>query len=106
MSTFLSSLDAALGLGHDATELTFVQVSLRGVIVFLAAVAIIRCGDRHFLSQKTEFDAVVGFILAPMPARHQWHGRVSSDPRRGALSSCCCTVFSRTGRGARTSWAT
>ena len=57
-------LPAALGLGQEATTLTFVQISLRGVIVFMATLAIIRCGDRRFLSQKTAFDAVLGFILA------------------------------------------
>lgn len=62
-------LPAALGLGQEATTLTFVQISLRGVIVFMATLAIIRCGDRRFLSQKTAFDAVLGFILASMLAR-------------------------------------
>jgi uncharacterized membrane protein YcaP (DUF421 family) len=60
---------AALGLGRDATTLTFIQISLRGVIVFIATLIIIRCGDRRFLSQKTAFDAVLGFILASMLAR-------------------------------------
>jgi uncharacterized membrane protein YcaP (DUF421 family) len=66
MSAFF---DAALGLGREATALTFAQISLRGVIVFVAALAIVRCGDRRFLSQKTAFDAVLGFILASMLAR-------------------------------------
>jgi uncharacterized membrane protein YcaP (DUF421 family) len=39
------------------------------VIVFAAALVIVRCGDRRFLSQKTAFDAVLGFILASMLAR-------------------------------------
>jgi uncharacterized membrane protein YcaP (DUF421 family) len=60
---------AVLGLGRDAASLTFLQVSLRGVIVFVAALVIVRCGDRRFLSQKTAFDAVLGFILASMLAR-------------------------------------
>jgi uncharacterized membrane protein YcaP (DUF421 family) len=58
-----------LGLGREATALTFVQISLRAVIVFAAALAIVRFGDRRFLSQKTAFDAVLGFILASMLAR-------------------------------------
>jgi uncharacterized membrane protein YcaP (DUF421 family) len=69
MPTFPFDLAAALGLGREATELTFLQISLRGIIVFVAALAIIRCGDRRFLSQKTAFDAVLGFILASMLAR-------------------------------------
>jgi uncharacterized membrane protein YcaP (DUF421 family) len=69
MSTVLASLDTLLGLGSDAAALTFVQISLRGVVVFVAALVIVRFGDRRFLSQKTAFDAVLGFILAPMLAR-------------------------------------
>ena len=65
----LFELDTLLGLGREATALTFLQISLRGVIVFFAALVIVRCGDRRFLSQKTAFDAVLGFILASMLAR-------------------------------------
>jgi uncharacterized membrane protein YcaP (DUF421 family) len=69
MPHFTFDISAALGLGRDATALTFTQISLRGVIVFIATLVIVRCGDRRFLSQKTAFDAVLGFILASMLAR-------------------------------------
>jgi uncharacterized membrane protein YcaP (DUF421 family) len=65
----MSSFDILLGLGRGAGDLTFLQISLRGVVVFAAALVIVRCGDRRFLSQKTAFDAVLGFILASMLAR-------------------------------------
>jgi uncharacterized membrane protein YcaP (DUF421 family) len=69
MPHLILDVDAALGLGREATALTFTQISLRGIIVFVATLLIIRCGDRRFLSQKTAFDAVLGFILASMLAR-------------------------------------
>ena len=69
MSALLAYLEALLGLGREAGGLTFLQISLRGVIVFAATLVIVRCGDRRFLSQKTAFDAVLGFILASMLAR-------------------------------------
>jgi uncharacterized membrane protein YcaP (DUF421 family) len=69
VSRLFSALQTTLGLGLDASNLTFLQISLRGVIVFVAALIIVRCGDRRFLSQKTAFDAVLGFILASMLAR-------------------------------------
>lgn len=69
MSTVAANLEALLGLGREAAGLTFLQISLRGVVVFAAALVIVRCGDRRFLSQKTAFDAVLGFILASMLAR-------------------------------------
>jgi len=69
MADLLASLHGWLGLGRPATDLTFVQISLRGIVVFAAALFMVRCGDRRFLSQKTAFDAVLGFILASMLAR-------------------------------------
>src|SRR6478735_5261523 len=69
MSALSVDASALLGLGRDATSLTFLQISLRGVVAFVAALVIVRCGDRRFLSQKTAFDAVLGFILASMLAR-------------------------------------
>jgi len=69
MSTAMAHLEALLGLGREAAGLTFVQISLRGMVVFAATLVIVRCGDRRFLSQKTAFDVVLGFILASMLAR-------------------------------------
>jgi uncharacterized membrane protein YcaP (DUF421 family) len=65
----IDNIEGALGLGRDAAALTFLQISLRGIVVFVATLVIVRCGDRRFLSQKTAFDAVLGFILASMLAR-------------------------------------
>jgi uncharacterized membrane protein YcaP (DUF421 family) len=45
------------------------QISLRGIIVFIATLVMLRVGDRRFLSKRSAFDAVVGFILASMLAR-------------------------------------
>jgi uncharacterized membrane protein YcaP (DUF421 family) len=69
MPTVLEHVDALLGLSCEAASLTFLQISLRGMVVFVATIVIVRCGDRRFLSQKTAFDAVLGFILASMLAR-------------------------------------
>ena len=69
MTLLTVNFRTALGLGLAATDLTFTQVSLRAVVVFVIALVIIRLGDRRFLSQKTAFDAVLGFILASMLAR-------------------------------------
>jgi uncharacterized membrane protein YcaP (DUF421 family) len=69
MPQLISAINATLGLEQEATSLTFIQISLRGVIVFVATLVIVRCGDRRFLSQKTPFDAVLGFLLASMLAR-------------------------------------
>lgn len=62
-------MNALLGLDAPPTELTFVQIGLRGIIVFCATLVAVRCADRRFLSGKTAYDAVLGFILASMLAR-------------------------------------
>jgi uncharacterized membrane protein YcaP (DUF421 family) len=82
----LVDLNTLLGLGREATALTFLQISLRGVIVFIATLIIVRCGDRRFLSQKTAFDAVLGFILASMLARAV-NGTAAFFPTLGGASS-------------------
>jgi uncharacterized membrane protein YcaP (DUF421 family) len=66
---FLELLDSWIGLNVEPRDLTFVQVTIRGVIVFIAALAMVRLGDKRVLSKKTAFDAVLGLILASMLAR-------------------------------------
>jgi uncharacterized membrane protein YcaP (DUF421 family) len=83
MSTVFANIEALLGLGREAASLTFFQISLRGIIVFVVTLVIVRCGDRRFLSQKTAFDAVLGFILASMLARAV-NGTAAFFPTLGA----------------------
>src|SRR5881394_3311250 len=58
-----------LGLGVEPKELTFVQISLRGIIVFLVTVSTMRLGHKRSLSRKTPFDAVLLVILAAVLSR-------------------------------------
>jgi hypothetical protein len=44
-----------LGLGAEPRALTFVQISLRGVIVFIATRIVVRLGHKRSLSRKTAF---------------------------------------------------
>ena len=68
MQTFWNVLYSALGLTSEPKDLTFSQVTLRGVIVFFAALIIVRLGDRRSLAQKSAFDlafiVIVGSVLA------------------------------------------
>ncbi len=45
------------------------QVCVRGIIVFIAALIIVRCGHKRFLAKLTAFDAVLGFMLSSALAR-------------------------------------
>src|SRR6266404_3736154 len=58
-----------LGLKVEPRGLTFFQISLRGIIVFVTALAVLRLADRRFLAKLSAFDAILGLILASMLAR-------------------------------------
>ena len=73
MNEFINSsqdfLRPLLGMGLDPKQLSLAQVTLRGLIIFVAAIVIVRLADKRFLARKTAFDAVLAFVLASMLAR-------------------------------------
>ena len=69
MNTFYDFVNPLLGLGAEPRDLTFVQISLRGIIVFLATLIMIRLGHKRSLARKTAFDAVLIVILASVLSR-------------------------------------
>src|SRR5678816_2406378 len=69
MDAFYNLIDPWLGLGAQPRDLTFLQISLRGIIVFLATLAMIRLGHKRSLARKTAFDAVLIVILASVLSR-------------------------------------
>jgi uncharacterized membrane protein YcaP (DUF421 family) len=69
MNAFWNFFGPLLGLGARPEDLTFVQISLRGIIVFLVTLMMIRLGHKRSLARKTAFDAVLIIILASVLAR-------------------------------------
>src|SRR5881392_1315378 len=69
MNAFWNFVGPLLGLGARPEELTFVQISLRGVVVFIATLIMVRLGHKRSLSRKTAFDAILLVILASVLAR-------------------------------------
>jgi uncharacterized membrane protein YcaP (DUF421 family) len=69
MNTFSQLLHTLLGIGTEPRDLTFLQVSVRGVIVFIAALIMVRLGSKRSLAEKTAFDAVFIVIMGSMLAR-------------------------------------
>jgi uncharacterized membrane protein YcaP (DUF421 family) len=65
----MEALSAAFGAGQEAQHLSILQVCLRAVLVFFAALIIVRVADKRFFAKKTAFDVILGFILASMLAR-------------------------------------
>lgn len=58
-----------LGLGVESKDLSVVQICLRGAVVFLGSLFIVRFADRRFLSKMAALDVILGFVLASMLAR-------------------------------------
>jgi uncharacterized membrane protein YcaP (DUF421 family) len=69
MNAFYNFIAPLLGLGVEPKDLTFLQISLRGIIVFLATLIMIRIGHKRSLARKTAFDAVLIVILASVLSR-------------------------------------
>src|SRR5205809_3236393 len=69
MNTFSELLHTLLGIGTQPRDLTFLQVSIRGIIVFIATLIMVRLGSKRSLAEKTAFDAVFIVIIGSMLAR-------------------------------------
>ena len=69
MNAFWNLFETTLGLGIEPKDLTFVQISLRGIIVMIATLVMIRLGSKRALAEKTVFDAVLIVVLASVLAR-------------------------------------
>lgn len=66
---FHEVLQKLIGSDLQPKDLTFLQISVRGVIVFIAALIMVRLADKRFFARKAAFDVILGFILASMLAR-------------------------------------
>lgn len=58
-----------LGLGAAPETLTFVQISIRGIIVFVLTLVMVRLSARRSLARRTVFDSIFLVILASVLAR-------------------------------------
>jgi uncharacterized membrane protein YcaP (DUF421 family) len=69
MNAIYEFLAPYLGLGVQPNNLTFFQISLRGIVVFVATLIMVRLGHKRSLARKTAFDAVLIVILASVLSR-------------------------------------
>ena len=83
MNTISQLIDGLLGLGVEPKELTFLQISLRGVIVFVATLVVVRVSSKRSLAEKTAFDATLLVVIASVLAR-AINGSASFLPTLGA----------------------
>jgi uncharacterized membrane protein YcaP (DUF421 family) len=69
MNALSDFIQTVLGLGVEPKNFTFVQISLRGVIVFVVTLVMVRLSSKRSLAEKTAFDAVLIVIVASVLAR-------------------------------------
>ena len=69
MDAFWNVISNLLGLELEPKHLTFGHICLRGAIVMIFTLIIIRLGDKRSLSKKSAFDAALLIILASVLAR-------------------------------------
>jgi uncharacterized membrane protein YcaP (DUF421 family) len=69
MDAFWNFISTLLGLEVEPKNLTFGQIALRGAIVMIFTLIIVRLGDKRSLSKKSAFDAALLIILASVLAR-------------------------------------
>jgi uncharacterized membrane protein YcaP (DUF421 family) len=89
MHAFFDFITVLLGLGVEPKNLTFLQICLRGGIVFVSALVMLRLGDRRALAQKTAFDTVLIVLLASALSR----GINGSSAFFGTLGGCFVLVM-------------
>jgi uncharacterized membrane protein YcaP (DUF421 family) len=66
---FWTQVRVFLGLGVEPQTLTFMQISLRGIIVFIFTLVMVRISARRSLARRTVFDSIFLVILASVLAR-------------------------------------
>src|SRR5204862_1694559 len=69
MKIFYDFVGPLLGLDAEPKDLTFTQISLRGIIIFLHTLVMVRVSSRRSLAEKTAFDAILLVILASVLSR-------------------------------------
>jgi uncharacterized membrane protein YcaP (DUF421 family) len=80
---FHDHLKQLLGLDLGPKDLTFLHVTIRGILVFFAALVMVRLSDKRFLPHKTAFDAILFFVMASMLSR-AINGSAAFFPTLGA----------------------
>ncbi|MDQ6625997.1 MAG: DUF421 domain-containing protein [Verrucomicrobiota bacterium] len=66
---FWNQVGLLLGLDAQPKDLSFLQISLRAIVIFIVSLVMIRLGHKRSLSRKTAFDSVLIVLLAAILSR-------------------------------------
>lgn len=56
-------------LGLDQVELSWWQMAVRAIVVYLAAILMLRLGEKRFMGKNTAFDVILGIVLGSVISR-------------------------------------
>ncbi len=62
-------LETVFGTGREPRDYNALQMTMRGLVVFLAGLPMVRLAVNRFFARKSAFDLVLSFILASVLAR-------------------------------------
>ena len=69
MEQLMQALDSALGLRLEGKDLNAWHMSLRAVVVFAAAIVMLRVGDKRFMGKSTALDVMLGIVFGSTVSR-------------------------------------
>jgi len=62
-------LNWLLGLNLESREISVAQMCARAVVVFIAAIVIVRVGDKRFMGRHTALDVMLGIVFGSIVSR-------------------------------------
>ncbi|HEV3408742.1 MAG TPA: YetF domain-containing protein [Chthoniobacterales bacterium] len=69
MQEFYNFINPLFGLDLEPKNLTAMQLSLRGILILLTALVLVRLGAKRALARKTPFDMVLIVIIGSLLSR-------------------------------------
>ncbi len=88
MEDVLQLLEAALGLGREAKDITVLQMALRAAVTFAVTLVIVRLGKKRLMGGNTAFDVIVGVIIGSTVSR----GLTGNAPLAPTLAAAAAIV--------------
>jgi uncharacterized membrane protein YcaP (DUF421 family) len=69
MAELWNAVEGLLGIGQDSMDLSIPNMALRAVVVYVAALAMVRIGEKRFFGKNTAFDLILGIIFGSIVSR-------------------------------------
>lgn len=69
MNSLTTLLQNALGLGIQPKDLSYANMLMRALVIFFAALIMLRIADKRSFARKSPFDIVLAFILGSTLSR-------------------------------------